>query len=136
MFRDFNLKHIPALYFGLANCVGLVVIPLSGTSRIIQMYGLPPRIADVPEAWPVWQAGQGRLIMLGVLMLVFYARRQYAACDTMVMASALLGINDFLVVWFHGNRNWAWFRLVGTFLYASTGYLGWAQSGTKSLKAR
>ncbi|RYP38706.1 hypothetical protein DL767_002446 [Monosporascus sp. MG133] len=136
MFQDFSFRHLPAFYFAFSNCVGAVLTPLCGTSSVIGLYGLPPQIADVPETWPVWQAGQGRIILLGLLMHVFYWRRQYAVCDTLVMGVAWLGINDFMVAWNHGDRTWAWVRLFGSFAFASTGFFGLTQGPSPERKAR
>lgn len=72
MFCNFNHRHIPALYFGSANCLGAILIPLCGTRSVIQVYGLAPRNATLSETWPVFQANRGRLSLLRVLMYVFY----------------------------------------------------------------
>lgn len=131
MIWKFRLGHIPALYFAFANCVGLVMTPLGGTSSVISLYGLPPRIANVPETWPVWQAGQGRIVLLGLLMQYFYWRRQYAECDTLLMGVAWLGIVDFFVAFNYGDSLlWAWCRLLFSFAFASTGYFGMTQGST------
>lgn len=135
MFENFSLRHVPALYFACSNCLGAVLTPLYGTSTIIGLYGLPPQIADVPETWPVWQAGQGRTILLGLLVHYLYWTRQYAACDALLAGVAWLGINDFWVVWHNGNNSWAWFCLFGSFAFASTGFFGLTQGSIAQRKA-
>ncbi|KID79612.1 uncharacterized protein G6M90_00g017820 [Metarhizium brunneum] len=127
MFQHVSIRHIPALYFAFANCVGLVMDPLSGPCSLIELYGLPPAIADVPETWPVWRAGQGRIILLGLLMHVFYWRRQYAVCDVLLVGTAFLGINDCMVVWHNGDKTWAWIRLFGSFAFGAAGFFGLTQ---------
>ncbi|KID87532.1 hypothetical protein MAJ_11120, partial [Metarhizium majus ARSEF 297] len=116
MFQHVSIRHIPALYFAFANCVGAVLDTLSGPRSLIElyMYELPPAIANVPETWPVWRAGQARIILLGLLMHVFYWR-------------PLLGINDCMVVWHHGDKIWAWIRLFGSFAFGAAGFFGLAQ---------
>jgi hypothetical protein len=67
-------------------------------------------------------------MLLGLLMHVFYWRRQYAVCDTLLMGTAFLGLNDSMVVWLYGDdRQWAWVRLFGSFAFGATGYFGWTQ---------
>lgn len=127
MFQDFSWRHLPALYFGFANCIGIVMNPLKGSTSTMSMYGFQPNITDVPETGPVWEAGQGRTILLGLLMHAFYWRGQYAACDTMLMGAAWLGVHDFLVFWDQRDMAWAWFRLVGSVAFAATGYFGWTE---------
>ncbi|KAI0207022.1 hypothetical protein F4808DRAFT_454929 [Astrocystis sublimbata] len=54
-------------------------------------------------------------------------RRQYAECDALLMGVAVLGVNDYFVLRGHGNELWAWFRIVFSIAFASTGYFGWTQ---------
>lgn len=107
--------------------MGAVLDPLNGPRSLIELYGLPPPIANVPETWPVWRAGQARIILLGLLMHVFYWRRQYTVCDTLLMGTALLGINDYMVVWHHGDKTLAWIRLFGSFAFGAAGFFGLTQ---------
>ncbi|KAI1206765.1 uncharacterized protein F4807DRAFT_463454 [Annulohypoxylon truncatum] len=130
------IRHIPALYFAFANCVGLVLALLRGNRALVELYGLPSNIFEVPETWPVWQAGQGRIILLGLMMHYFYWRGQYAECDALLMGVAFLGFNDFLVTWDHGNLVWAWCRIVSSIAFASTGYFGLTQDRDRARKAR
>ena len=127
MNERFSIRHIPALYFAFANSMSLVMTPLYGIRAIMELYGLPSHISTIPETWPVWEAGQGRTILLSLLMHYFYWRGQYAECDTLVMGVAFLGINDYLVLRAHGNSLWAWTRIVLSIAYASTGYFGLTQ---------
>lgn len=109
----FSLRHIPALYFAFAHISPLITSPLFGTAWTMALYGLPQRIVDVPESWPAWEAGQGRTILLGLLMHSFYWRRQYAACDTILIGVAFLGLNDFWLLWKQEGGIggiWAWTR--------------------------
>ncbi|KAI2472364.1 hypothetical protein F4781DRAFT_383423 [Annulohypoxylon bovei var. microspora] len=136
MSKRFSIRHIPALYFAFANCVGLVLLPLRGNRAVIELYGLPSNISSVPETWPVWQAGQGRTILLGLLMHYFYWRGQYAECDTILMGVAFLGFSDFLVFWGHGDLMWAWTRVLFSIAFASTGYFGLTQGRDHAQKAK
>lgn len=136
MSQNFSIRHIPALYFAFANCIGLVMAPLRGTHAVMELYGFPTSTSNIPETWPVWQAGQGRIILLGLLMHYFYWRGQYAECDAILMGVAFLGVNDFLVMFDHGNVVWAWSRLIFSILFASTGYFGLTQGRNRAPKAK
>ncbi|KAI0549955.1 hypothetical protein F4679DRAFT_583951 [Xylaria curta] len=102
----------------------------------MELYGLPPSISTVPETWPVWQAGQGRTILLGLMMHYFYWRGQYAECDALLMGVAVLGVNDYLVIRDHGNQLWAWSRIFFSIAFASTGYFGLTQGRTRAKGAK
>ncbi|KAI4859028.1 hypothetical protein F4820DRAFT_188992 [Hypoxylon rubiginosum] len=137
MSKRFSIRHIPALYFAFANCVGLVLAPLRGSRAVIELYGLPPSISSVPETWPVWQAGQGRTILLGLMMHYFYWRGQYAECDALLMGVAFLGINDFFVFFYQGEKLlWAWTRILFSVAFASAGYFGLTQGRGRAQKAK
>lgn len=125
MFQDFHWTHLPALYFGISFCVGAVTSPLQGNAATMAMFGFPPRVTAIPETGVVWQAGQGRIILLGLLMHAFYWTKQYHSCDVMLMGAAFLGFNDYLVAKKLGKYTWAWVRLVASIAFASTGYFGW-----------
>ncbi|KAI6081523.1 hypothetical protein F4821DRAFT_249066 [Hypoxylon rubiginosum] len=136
MAKHFYIGHIPALYFAFANCIGLILAPLRGNRAVIELYGLPTTISEVTETWPVWQAGQGRTILLGLMMHYFYWRGQYAECDAMLMGVAFLGLNDFLVIFNHGdNLPWAWSRIIFSVAFASTGYFGLTQGRGRAKQA-
>lgn len=136
MVPEFSFRHLFALYFAFANCIGLILAPLRGTRSVISLYGLPPSISNIPETWPVWQAGQGRIVLLGLLMFVFYWRREYKACDTLLMGAVWLGVNDFVVFWNLGDTYWSVFRLVGSFVFGAVGYYGITQGPGTEMKAR
>ncbi|KEY72806.1 hypothetical protein S7711_04397 [Stachybotrys chartarum IBT 7711] len=119
----FSLYHLPAVYFAFSHTGG----PLMNPKKAMILYGLPPWIADAPEASAAWNAGKGRTTVLGILMHIFYWTGQYDACDTMLMGVAWLGINDFFVCRDYGDKHWAWTRLVGSFAFAGFGFFGLTQ---------
>ncbi|KAI9149612.1 hypothetical protein HJFPF1_11667 [Paramyrothecium foliicola] len=124
MSSGFRLKHLPALYFGAANFVSAIIGPFVGAGTVMGHFGLPPRIAGAPEAWPAWHAGQGRTALLGLLMFYFYWRRRYDVCDVFLAGTVYLGVNDFIVLYSY-DQSWAWFRLVASAVFALPGFLGW-----------
>ncbi|KAF2972756.1 hypothetical protein GQX73_g785 [Xylaria multiplex] len=128
----FSIRHLPALYFAFANCIGLILAPLRGNRTVMELYGFPTNISEVPETWPVWQAGQGRTILLGLTMHYFYWHKQYAECDALLMGVAFLGLNDFLVMLNHGNQIWAWSRIFFSIVFASTGYFRLTQGRNRA----
>jgi hypothetical protein len=95
-------------------------------------YGLPEHIADVPETWPVWHAGNARTACLGILMLVFYAQRRYDILDTfLIITGAYLGLVDCFLL-----RNE---RLLSTGLFALSALLrlpSWAWEGSRRVQHR
>ncbi|KAK7752097.1 hypothetical protein SLS62_006063 [Diatrype stigma] len=58
--------------FDIGTCVlrdWIMAKDLTGDTRSILLhYGLPERIADVPETWAVWHVGNARTASLGILM--------------------------------------------------------------------
>ncbi|KAI1345650.1 hypothetical protein F5Y01DRAFT_51333 [Xylaria sp. FL0043] len=102
----------------------------------MELYGFLTNISDVPETWPVWQAGWGRIILLGLMMHYFYWRGQYAECDALLMGVAFLGVNDFLVILDHGDSFWAWSRIFGCMIFACTGYFGLTQGRNHAENAK
>ncbi|KAI0811598.1 hypothetical protein GGR55DRAFT_108584 [Xylaria sp. FL0064] len=136
MSKHFSINHIPALYFAFSNYVGLVLAPLRGNRAVMELYGFPTSIFDVPETWPVWQVGQGRIVLLGLMMHYFYWRSQYAECDAPLIGVAFLSVNDFLVILDHGDPFWAWSRIFGSMIFASTGYFGLTQGRNHAENAK
>ena len=93
-------------------------------------YGLPARIADRPETWPVFRYGTTRTTCIGVLMFIFYARGQYDVLDTFLLVTGgYLGAYDTWLVWREGNGSWGLFRLVSSWLLAAAGLVGFTQGG-------
>ncbi|KAL1889089.1 hypothetical protein Sste5346_009154 [Sporothrix stenoceras] len=130
MFQDFHYRHIPALFTAGAQCWGTVyplMVGTGGTRAVMLQYGLPENIADVPEAWPAWNAGTARTCCLGLLMFWFYARRQYAVLDTFLVAiGGYLGLADCVLLW-RQRPKMAVFRLVASLAFAGTGLAGVTQ---------
>ncbi|XXH01353.1 hypothetical protein Hte_007711 [Hypoxylon texense] len=70
-------------------------------------------------------------------MHYFYWRDQYAECDALLMGVAFLGLNDFLVIYNHGNNlPWGWSRIFFSVLFASTGYFGLTEGLGRAQKAK
>lgn len=132
MFQDFHWRHLPALFTAGAQCFGTIwpLIGGGGARGIMMHYGLPARIADVPETWPAWNAGNARTACLGILMLIFYSRRQYAVLDTfLIVIGGYLGLVDCIVLWGEDPKM-ALFRFLGSGVFAVAGLAGVTQGGS------
>ncbi|KAI0023826.1 hypothetical protein F4780DRAFT_727969 [Xylariomycetidae sp. FL0641] len=125
-----NPRHLPALYFAVANSQPLLTSPLLGNAWNMRLYGLPAEVIGAPASRPAWEARQGRTVLLGLLMHVFYWRGQYAACDTLLVGVAFLGLSDFWTLWRQqqGGGPWPFARLIFSAAFAATGWWGWTQS--------
>lgn len=132
MFADFQYRHLPALFTAAAQCWGTIWPLVSGSTRSVLMhYGLPERVADVPETWTVWHVGNARTACLGILMFTFYAQRRYEVVDTFLIATGYLGIVDCYILWSEGLLSTGVFRLLSSSGFAVLGAVGFTQ-GKKS----
>lgn len=131
MFQDFQYRHIPALFAASAQCWGTIwpLITAGGNPRGVMMhYGLPQRIVDVPETWPVWHAGSARTACLGILMFVLYTGCRYDVLDIfLVVIGGYLGVADCILMWSEGLPAMALFRLFGSAGMAAMGLAGVTQ---------
>ncbi|KAH7161139.1 hypothetical protein EDB81DRAFT_924521 [Dactylonectria macrodidyma] len=131
MFQDFQYRHIPALFTAGAQCWGTIWPLIDGTRSVLLHYGLPARIANVPETWPVWHVGNARTACLGILMFIFYSRRQYAVLDTfLVVIGGYLGPVDCILLWNEGLKSTGVFRLFGSLIFAAMGFAGLTQGSS------
>ncbi|KAK7229783.1 hypothetical protein V2G26_001953 [Clonostachys chloroleuca] len=129
MLGDFQYRHLPALFTAAAQCWGTIWPIINGsTASVMLHYGLPKRITDVPETWPVWQAGGARTACLGILMFVFYAQRRYDTLDTfLIVIGGYLGFVDCIILSKQGLASAGVFRLLGSLVFASLGAIGFTQ---------
>lgn len=105
MFANFQYRHLPALFTAAAQCWGTIWPLVSGSTRSVLLhYGLPERVADVPETWTVWHVGNARTACLGILMFTFYAQRRYDVLDTFLIATGYLGLVDCYILWIEGSH--------------------------------
>lgn len=130
MLQDFQYRHIPALYAASAQLWATVwpLVAGGGARSVMLHYGLPARVADVPEAWPAWNAGNARTACTGILMYIFYARGQYEVLDTfLVVLGAYLGVADFIVLSNEGLFGQGLFRMLSSFGVSAIGLAGVTQ---------
>lgn len=129
MFADFQYRHLPALFTAAAQCWGTIWPLVSGSTRgVLLHYGLPDRVAEVPEAWTVWHVGNARTACLGILMFTFYGQRRYDVLDTFLVAIGVyLGLVDFYILWGEGLPSTGAFRLLGSSVFAVLGLVGFTQ---------
>ena len=129
MLADFHYRHLPALFTAAAQCWGTLWPLLSGSTRnVLLYYGLPERIADIPETWVVWHAGNARTACLGILMFIFYIQRRYDVLDIfLIVNGGYLGLVDCILLWNEGLRAMGVFRLLGSFVFALLGIIGFTR---------
>ncbi len=128
MFQHFRYRHLPVLIAASAMiCTGLW--PLFGYPRAAVLeFGFPEHIANVPETWPLIKALNARHTLMGILMLIFYSRRQYDVLDTfLVLLSTYTVLVDCYVLWSEGARGWIVFRLVSPIPFLVVGWNGFTQ---------
>jgi hypothetical protein len=129
MFTDFQYRHLPTLFMAAAQCWGTIWPLISGSTRSVLLhYGLPQRIADIPETWTVWHIGNARTACLGILMFAFYAQRRYDILDIfLIVSGGYLGIVDCILLWNEGLYSTGLFRLLSSSVFAALGVVGFTK---------
>jgi len=130
MFTNFQYRHLPALFTAAAQCWGTIWPLISSTRGVLLHYGLPERVADVPETWTVWHVGNARTACLGILMFTFYAQRRYDVLDIFLMGTGYLGLVDCYILWNEGLPGTGLFRLLSSSVFAALGLVGFTQGPT------
>ncbi|KAI1122482.1 hypothetical protein F5Y10DRAFT_74926 [Nemania abortiva] len=75
--------------------------------------GFSPRVACSPAAVPPMMAYGLRTIMTGVLIVIFYFQRKFAAADTVVLTNiSYAGWVEGYLIWREGNGGKAMVRIV------------------------
>ena len=124
MLQHFHPRHIPALIAGSTMALG-GLWPIFNAPAAMLEFGLPARIANTPAAAPVMVVGTVRTTIIGVLILVFYSRRQMDVVDTfLAVTGGYAGLVDSYVVWREGSPSQAVFRLVSSWLIGAWGVFG------------
>ena len=124
MFPHFHLMHIPALFVAFTMTFG-GMWPLFNARAAMLEFGLPRRIANTRGTTAVFQVGNARTTVIGLLVFHFYFRNQFAVVDTiMAITGAYCGLIDSYVVWREGNAEKALFRLVSSGFLSAWGYWG------------
>ncbi|KAI0532846.1 hypothetical protein GGR58DRAFT_488758 [Xylaria digitata] len=75
MFAHFHPRHIPGLIAASSMAFG-GLWPIFDARGAMKEFGFPDRVANTPASVPVMIVGSARTTVLGVLMLLFYSRRQ------------------------------------------------------------
>ncbi|KAK0703652.1 hypothetical protein B0T26DRAFT_732142 [Lasiosphaeria miniovina] len=126
----FPLWHIPALIQATTMTFG-GMWPMWDAQAAMAEFGWPARIASAPAAGPVMVQGQARTTVIGLLVALFYLRREYAAVDAvMAVTGFYVGVVDSYLVWREndGGLSWAAFRLVASWFFGLCGLRGWTAS--------
>lgn len=100
----FSLRHLPPLFIGFSVTIACGIsyfdIPAG-----IRAYGLPERIASSPSAVSPWLLYVNRMQTVGMMILVFYAKGEYAAVDTVMAFVGVHAIADVYVCLKEGVPN-------------------------------
>ena len=125
----FSLRHIPALFAATLNIAGGATTLLN-PRQAVTGFGFPPRVADSAGAAGLASIFGARATTLGVLILIFYARGQLAAVDTILAVLGVWsGIVDGYAVWAEGNPAKALLRLLGSWAVGACGLARLTQGG-------
>ena len=127
MLRHFSLRHIPALGVAVLHLIGGAVT-LFNPRRAVMGFGLPMRVAESAGAPPLMGIFGARATVIGVLIVIFYARDQLAAVDTtLAVLGVWAGIVDFYALFLHGDPAKALLRLLGSWVVGIYGLVGLTQ---------
>ena len=99
------------------------------TRSTMLSFGLPAHIADIHATWPVWIIGQAHTTVIGMLIFIFYFRRQLDVVDIILgVSSAYAALVDSCVIYSQGEVAQAVVRLVLTGSFAAWGLTGMTSS--------
>ena len=121
----FSLRHTPALIVIFTTVFG-GLWPMFDAKGAMLEFGFPLYLAESPLTAPVMVHAESRTMILGLITALFYIRRQYAEVDTILAIwGGYAGIVDTYQVWtLGGERGWAVFRLVSSWLISLSGIGG------------
>lgn len=95
------------------------------TRTTMLSFGLPAHIADVPGTWPVWVIAQAHTSIMGILIFIFYFRRQLDIVDIILgVSSGYAALVDSYVIWSQGEAAKAALRVGVTGLFCAWGLAG------------
>jgi hypothetical protein len=118
------LSHILPLFIGTS--VTLACTPAYfDQAKAIRMFGLPERIATSPTAYSPWILYSSRIQATGMMILIFYAKGNYEAVDTVLSFIGFFGVVDIWVCMREGVRDKAWQRGLMSAVVGMYGLLGW-----------
>jgi hypothetical protein len=120
------MTHILPVFLGTS--VSVACIPAYfNAPYAIRLFGLPERIATSPAAVSPWMLYSARIQSLAMMILVFYARGDYAAVDTTMAFIGCFGIADVYVCLKEGVPGKAWERGIWSFVVGLYGLAGVTQ---------
>jgi hypothetical protein len=123
-----TLRHVPALFGATTTTFGGMVSIFYPRSTMLS-FGLPAHIADIDATWPVWVIGQAHTTVIGILIFIFYFRRQLDVIDIILgVSSAYAALIDSYVIYNQGEVTQAAVRLVLTGSFAVWGLTGMTSS--------
>ncbi|KAL0567218.1 hypothetical protein V5O48_014776 [Marasmius crinis-equi] len=125
MLSHFSPWHIPPLFIATTTTFG-GLWPFFNARAATLEFGLPPRVANSPEAQSVMICCSGRTTVIGALIFAFYSQRKLEAVDTVLAVMGVwIGITDGYVCWKEGVPGRGLFRATCGFLIGAYGLVGW-----------
>ncbi|KAH8731663.1 hypothetical protein GQ44DRAFT_604351 [Phaeosphaeriaceae sp. PMI808] len=122
-FLGLPLRHIPPLFIGTS--ITCACIPTYfNTPFGMRLYGLPDHIATSSSAQSPFLLYTSRIHAIGMMVLVFYARGDYAAVDTVMSFLGFLGAMDVWVCVREGVKKKAVERGLTSLVVAAWGLAG------------
>jgi hypothetical protein len=121
-------RHILPLFISTSitlACIPTYFNPPSG----IRAFGLPDRIATSPAAHSPWILYTSRIHAIGIMSLIFHARGDYEAVDTVMGTIGVFGLVDGWVCWKEGVLGTALWRSVVSLGVGVYGALGGTSGG-------
>ncbi|KAH7066658.1 hypothetical protein BKA63DRAFT_424808 [Paraphoma chrysanthemicola] len=129
-FLGLPARHLPPLLLGTATTVACFPCYFN-VPWAIGHYGLPDRIASSSTAHSPWMLYTNRAHVVGMLILTFLAKRNYAAVDTVMAFIGFMGAMDVYVCLKEDVPRTATWRGIASGLMAAWGLLGMTQVSHK-----
>ena len=118
-----QLNHLPAVFLGSAVTLACIP-PYFDVPRGVRSYGLPERVATTTAVHSPWLLYTSRMQSIGAMILVFYARGDYTAVDTVMSFIGFTGVVDVYICLKEGVPKNAVFRGVLSAFFAGWGLMG------------
>lgn len=97
MLDHFALRHIPTLLLSTIWTFGGLMYYSHGPEEAILTYGLSPRIASSPAAWPLIRVEGSRVTTIGLALWGTYLGGHLEAMDIILACVGWMAVTDGLV---------------------------------------
>ncbi|KAH7077935.1 hypothetical protein BKA63DRAFT_274934 [Paraphoma chrysanthemicola] len=97
MFEHFSPRHIPPLLLATIWTIGGTMSLTSGPEAAILTFGLTPKIASSPAAWPLIKLEGSRITTIGLSLWGIYLGGHLEAMDTLLACVGWMAVIDGVV---------------------------------------